>query len=99
MIKVKYSIYASDLMSAYETHSITQTIQNLTEIKNQYGKEHYLLDLSVKFYLQIDDNPEIGEWKFSIENAISFLIKLKNKKNIKSGNFKKIGNHIAYEEG
>lgn len=94
MIKVKYSIYASDLMSAYETHSITQTIQNLTEIKNKYGE-----DLSVKFYLQIDENPEIGEWKFSIENAISFLLKLKNKKNIKSGKFKKIGNHIAYEEG
>lgn len=94
MIKVKYSIYASDLMSAYETHSITQTIQNLVELKNKYGK-----DLSVKFYLQIDDNPELGEWKFSIENAISFLLKLKNKKNIKSGNFKKIGNHIAYEEG
>ena len=94
MIKVKYSIYASDLMSAYETHSITQSIQNLTEIKNKYGN-----DLSVKFYLQIDENPELGEWKFSIENAISFLLKLKNKKNIKSGNFKKIGNHIAYEEG
>lgn len=94
MIKVKYSIYASDLMSSYETHSITQTIQNLTEIKNKYGN-----DLSVKFYLQIDENPELGEWKFSIENAISFLLKLKNKKNIKSGNFKKIGNHIAYEEG
>lgn len=94
MIKVRYSIYASDLLSAYETHSITQTIQNLNEIKNKYGNE-----LSVKFYLQIDENPELGEWKFSIENAISFLMKLKNKKNIKSGNFKKIGNHIEYKEG
>lgn len=94
MIKVKYSIYASDLMSAYETHSIAQTIQNLVEMKNEFGK-----DLSVKFYLQIDENPEIGEWKFSIDNAITFLLKLKNKKNIKSGKFKKVGNHIEYKEG
>lgn len=94
MIKVTYSIYTNNLLSAKETHGITQTIQNFVEMKNEFGN-----DLSVKFNLQIDDNPEIGEWKFSIENAISFLVKLKNNKNIKSGKFKKIGNHIAYEEG
>lgn len=94
MIKVTYSIYTSEMLAAKETHGITQTVQNLVEMKNELGS-----DLSVKFNLQIDDNPEIGPWSFAIENAIVFLVKLKNKKKIKTGKFKKNGNHIEYEEG
>lgn len=94
MIKVTYSIYTSNLLSAKETHGITQTIQNLVEMRNEFGN-----DLSVKFNLQIDDNPEIGPWSFAIDNAIVFLVKLKNKKKIKTSSFKKVGNHIEYKEG
>ena len=94
MIKVEYSIYSSNLLTASETCGITQAIQNLIEIRNKWGKE-----VSVRFNVTIDNNPEIGPFKFSIENGIAFLVKLKNKKNIKSGSFKKVGNHIEYEEG
>lgn len=94
MIKVTYSIYKSEMLAAKETKGITQTIQNLVEMKNEFGS-----DLSVKFNIQIDDNPEIGPWKFAIDNAIVFLVNLKNKKKLKTGKFKKIGNHIEYEEG
>lgn len=94
MIKVTYNIYTSEMLAAKETKGITQAIQNLVEMKNEFGS-----DLSVKFNLQIDDNPEIGPWKFAIDNAIVFLVKLKNKKKLKTGKFKKVGNHIEYEEG